>query len=436
MNWPLLWREKLLLFFLFPKKREKRERERERKKKRERERKKMKVEVGLRRTAAATRPLATTTTGRGARGVRETASAVLPLSPRRGKRSAPLLSRRTILLKAAKDEDQQQQQEKEDKSGNIKQLLGMKDASVEKEDKWKVRLQLMKPVTWVPLIWGVACGAAASGAYTWNIENIAKALLCMTMSGPLLTGYTQVINDYYDREIDAINEPYRPIPSGLISETEAVIQFVLLLAGGLGVAYVLDLWAGHDQPVIFYEAIFGSFISYIYSAPPLKLKQEGWVGSYALGASYIALPWWAGQLLFGNNLTWDVALLTVLYSLAGLGIAIVNDFKSIEGDRELGLKSLPVEFGIDTAKWITVGTIDLTQLAVAAYVYQGLGERWYSIAIQLLLIPQVFFQFKYFIPDPVKNDVKYQGAAQPFLVLGILMTGLAVGHHNQILAGL
>lgn len=321
-----------------------------------------------------------------------------------------------------------------DDGGNIKQLLGMKGASVEKEDKWKVRLQLMKPVTWVPLIWGVACGAAASGMYTWTPENVAKALLCMTMSGPFLTGYTQVINDYYDREIDAINEPYRPIPSGLISETEAVAQFVLLLTGGLGIAYVLDLWAGHESPVILYEAIFGSFISYIYSAPPLKLKQSGWYGSYALGASYIALPWWAGQLLFGNNLTWDVALLTVLYSLAGLGIAIVNDFKSIEGDRELGLKSLPVEFGVDVAKWITVGTIDLTQLAVAAYVYQGLGERWYSIAIQLLVVPQVFFQFKYFIPDPIENDVKYQGSAQPFLVLGILMTGLAVGHHNQLLA--
>jgi chlorophyll synthase len=258
----------------------------------------------------------------------------------------------------------------------------------------------------------------------------------MTMSGPLLTGYTQVINDYYDREIDAINEPYRPIPSGQITETEAVIMWVLLLAGGLGVAFTLDKWAGHETPVIFYEAIFGSFISYIYSAPPLKLKQAGWIGSYALGSSYIALPWWAGQLLFGNNLTWDVALLTILYSIAGLGIAIVNDFKSIEGDRELGLKSLPVEFGIDVAKWITVGTIDLTQLAVAAYVYQGLGERWYSIIIQLLVIPQVFFQFKYFIPDPVKNDVKYQGAAQPFLVLGILMTGLAVGHHNQLLMGM
>lgn len=54
--------------------------------------------------------------------------------------------------------------------------------------------------------------------------------------------------------------------------------------------------------------------------------QWGWAGNYALGASYIALPWWAGQALFGE-LSLDVMVLTVLYSLAGLGIAIVNDFK-------------------------------------------------------------------------------------------------------------
>jgi hypothetical protein len=59
------------------------------------------------------------------------------------------------------------------------------------------------------------CGAAASGNYVWNNpEQVGQLLLCCLMSGPLLTGYTQTINDYYDREIDAINEPYRPIPSG------------------------------------------------------------------------------------------------------------------------------------------------------------------------------------------------------------------------------
>ena len=55
-------------------------------------------------------------------------------------------------------------------------------------------------------------------------------------------------------------------------------------------------WAGHETPTLFLLAVFGSFISYIYSAPPLKLKQSGWAGNYALGASYIALPWLAGQV--------------------------------------------------------------------------------------------------------------------------------------------
>jgi hypothetical protein len=75
-------------------------------------------------------------------------------------------------------------------SASARQLLGMKGAS-DTDDKWAIRLQLTKPVTWVPLIWGVLCGAAASGEFTWTAENVAKSLLCMTMSGPLLTGYTQ-----------------------------------------------------------------------------------------------------------------------------------------------------------------------------------------------------------------------------------------------------
>lgn len=82
-------------------------------------------------------------------------------------------------------------------------------------------------------------------------------------------------------------------------------QIWVLLLGGLGLSYGLDVWAHHDQPVNFYLAIFGALTSYIYSAPPLKLKQSGWIGNYALGASYISLPWWAGQALFGT-LDWKV----------------------------------------------------------------------------------------------------------------------------------
>ncbi|XXG44328.1 hypothetical protein AAC387_Pa01g4162 [Persea americana] len=308
---------------------------------------------------------------------------------------------------------------------NINQLLGIKGAKQE-TDIWKIRLQLTKPVTWPPLVWGVVCGAAASGNFHWNVEDVAKSIVCMIMSGPCLTGYTQTLNDWYDREIDAINEPYRPIPSGAISEGEVITQIWVLLLGGLGLGALLDVWAGHKFPVLFFLALGGSLLSYIYSAPPLKLKQNGWIGNFALGASYICLPWWAGQALFGT-LTPDVAVLTVLYSIAGLGIAIVNDFKSIEGDRKMGLQSLPVAFGIDAAKWICVGAIDITQISVAGYLLAA-GKPLYALALFGLIIPQIVFQFQYLLKDPIKYDVKYQASAQPFLVLGILVTALANSH--------
>ncbi|MEI6359811.1 MAG: chlorophyll synthase ChlG, partial [Synechococcus sp. ELA619] len=255
---------------------------------------------------------------------------------------------------------------------------------------WKIRLQLMKPVTWIPLIWGVLCGAAASGRFHWTLPEVAASFACMVMSGPLLAGYTQTINDYYDREIDAINEPYRPIPSGAIPLGQVKAQIWILLLAGLGVAYALDLWAGHGTPVVFLLALGGSFVSFIYSAPPLKLKQNGWLGNYALGASYIALPWWAGQALFGQ-LTWTTALLTLAYSLAGLGIAVVNAFKSIEGDRALGLQSLPVVFGATRASWISAGMINLFQLAMVA-VLIAIGQHFSAVLLVLLIVPQMTFQ--------------------------------------------
>ena len=215
-------------------------------------------------------------------------------------------------------------QEAQDGSSNVRQLLGVKGASSGTQEKWKIRLQLTKPVTWVPLVWGVMCGAAASGNYHWiynpfdvNDQNVmlgltdaSKGFVAMILAGPFLTGYTQTINDWYDREIDAINEPYRPIPSGAISESEVITQIWVLLLGGLGIAYGLDVWAGHDVPTVLLLSIFGSFISYIYSAPPLKLKQNGWAGNYALGASYISLPWWCGQAVFG---TLDRPVYFILY---------------------------------------------------------------------------------------------------------------------------
>ncbi len=314
----------------------------------------------------------------------------------------------------------------EDRTAKTRQLLGMKGAATGEKSIWKIRLQLMKPITWIPLIWGVVCGAASSGAYTWTLEDILKAATCMLLSGPLMAGYTQTLNDFYDREIDAINEPYRPIPSGAISVPQVITQILLLLFAGLGISYLLDQWAGHDFPIMLCLTLLGAFLAYIYSAPPLKLKKNGWLGNYALGSSYIALPWWAGHALFGE-LNTTIVILTLIYSMAGLGIAVVNDFKSVEGDKQLGLNSLPVMFGVTTAAWICVIMIDVFQAGIAAYLI-SIHQNLYATILLLLVIPQITFQDMYFLRDPLENDVKYQASAQPFLVLGMLVVGLALGH--------
>ncbi len=315
---------------------------------------------------------------------------------------------------------------KTNNNSKARQLLGMKGAASGETSIWKIRLQLMKPITWIPLIWGVVCGAASSGQFSWTPEDILKSATCMLLAGPLLTGYTQSVNDFYDKEIDAINEPYRPIPSGAISVPQVVTQILVLLFAGWGVAFLLDQWVGHEFPTITCLAIGGSLLAYIYSAPPLKLKQNGWLGNYALGASYIALPWWTGHALFGD-LNWTIVVLTLIYSMAGLGIAIVNDFKSVEGDKQLGLNSLPVMFGVGTAALICVIMIDVFQFAIAGYLV-SIHENLYAAILVLLVIPQITFQDMYFLRDPLENDVKYQASAQPFLVLGMLVAGLALGH--------
>ncbi|NES19708.1 MAG: chlorophyll synthase ChlG [Symploca sp. SIO3E6] len=313
-----------------------------------------------------------------------------------------------------------------ERSAKTRQILGMKGAAAGETSIWKIRLQLMKPITWIPLMWGVICGAASAGGFHWTLGDILKAVTCMLLSGPLMAGYTQTMNDFYDREIDAINEPYRPIPSGAISIPQVVTQIVVLLLAGIAIAGLLDFWAGHEFPSMICLTLGGAFLAYIYSAPPLKLKQNGWLGNYALGSSYIALPWWAGHALFGH-LNWTIVILTLFYSLAGLGIAVVNDFKSVEGDRQLGLKSLPVMFGVGTAAWICVLMIDLFQAGIAGYLI-SIHQNLYATILLLLIIPQITFQDMYFLRDPLKNDVKYQASAQPFLVLGMLVAGLALGH--------
>ena len=93
----------------------------------------------------------------------------------------------------------------------------------------------------------------------------------------------------------------------------------------------------------------------------------------------------------------------------------------------MGLKSLPVMFDVTTAAWICVSAINVFQIGIAGYLV-AIHENLYATIVFLLVIPQIVFHDMYFLRNPWENYVKYQASAQPFLVFGILFTGIALGH--------
>lgn len=277
--------------------------------------------------------------------------------------------------------------------------------------QWPSYLSIMKPITWIPVVWSFWCGAVAAGHLSFDLATISKLLVGFLLSGPLLCGMGQAINDYFDREVDAVNEPWRAIPSGRLS-----IAQVYQLTGLLGFLGLLAAYYLGESVLLL--SFLGIFLAHNYSAPPLRLKGHTWLGPFSSAVSYIFLPWLAASSVFGG-INWPSLTLAAIYSLGGVGIMILNDFKSIKGDYQLKLPSVPVVYGTAKAARLAIAIINGTQLTIVAFSL--LEKQWLATGIiMLLLLPQIWLQTK-FVKKPLTLTVWYQARAQNFLVLGMLI---------------
>src|SRR6201994_4830810 len=202
-------------------------------------------------------------------------------------------------------------------------------------------LELLKPITWFPPMWAFGCGIVSSGQ---SLEGRWSTILAgVLLAGPVVCATSQAVNDWFDRHVDAINEPDRPIPSGRIPGRWGLYIAIIWTGLSLAVASRLGVWA-------FGASVFGLVLAWAYSAPPIRLKQNGWLGNSAVGLCYEGLPWFTGAAAMASSLPdARVIILALLYSLGAHGIMTLNDFKSIEGDARMGVRSLPVQLGSATA---------------------------------------------------------------------------------------
>jgi chlorophyll/bacteriochlorophyll a synthase len=245
----------------------------------------------------------------------------------------------------------------------------------------------------------------------------------MMMAGPILCGLSQVVNNYCDREVDAINEPHRPVPSGLVSLRHVQIMALLLTVAGSSIALVLG------REVALFVGI-GLIFAISYSLKPFRAKRNGWVGNALVAFSYEGLAWVAGHaaltapLFWESSNLWKSVTLAILYSVSAHGIMTVNDFKSMVGDAQMGIKSIPVMYGKHIAAWLVVLKMSLAQVIVIALMFWW-GNPVAAMVVLLLLLAQVL-PFRRFLQDPAQNAVYFNLTAIQLSIWGMFISALGL----------
>ncbi len=277
--------------------------------------------------------------------------------------------------------------------------------------------ELLKPITWFPPMWAFACGVVASGASIF--QHWWLVALGVLLAGPLVCATSQAVNDWFDREVDAINEPQRPIPSGRIPGRWGLYIAIGWTALSLLVATQLGAWG-------FGAAVLGLVLAWAYSAPPIRLKRNGWWGNAACGMSYEGLAWVTGAaVMAGGAMPASHSLaLAVLYSAGAHGIMTLNDFKSIEGDKQMGVGSLPVKLGVAGAARTACLMMAAPQLVVIAMLVAW-GTPWHAAGVAGLLVAQAVLM-AWFLKQPVQRALFYSGFGVPLFVSGMMVSAFAL----------
>lgn len=278
-------------------------------------------------------------------------------------------------------------------------------------------LELLKPITWFPPMWAFGCGVVSSGVSTQGRWPLVVAGILL--AGPLVCATSQAVNDWFDRHVDAINEPNRPIPSGRIPGRWGLYVAIAWTLLSLFAAATLGAF-------VFGAAVVGLVLAWAYSAPPVRLKRNGWWGNAACAACYEGLPWITGAaVMLAAQPDWRILALAGLYSLGAHGIMTLNDFKSIEGDTKVGIASLPVSLGVTGAARLACVVMAVPQLAVVALL-AAWDAPWHAAIVAALLLAQLALMVR-FLDRPLERATWYSGTGVTLYVLGMLTAALALG---------
>jgi geranylgeranylglycerol-phosphate geranylgeranyltransferase len=214
-------------------------------------------------------------------------------------------------------------------------------------------IRLMRPVNCAMMGFAVIVGAVLANQQFSSVNwlNVFYGFI----TGFMLTAASMTINDYYDRSIDTINEPSRPIPSGLVGAREALVFVFVLSVIGFVFAYFASVLC-----------LAVAVISWIIVATYVTVgKRSGLPGNFLVSAC-VAIPFVYGNITVVNQVQLNVVLFASMAFLSNTGREITKGIVDVKGDKAQGVKTLAVRYGERNAAVVAalfyVSALSLTPL--------------------------------------------------------------------------
>jgi len=238
-------------------------------------------------------------------------------------------------------------------------------------NKLAAYVRLMRPPNCFMMGFAVLVGAALADPS--KMSQSWQSLAYGFITGFTLTAASMSINDYYDRKIDAINEPDRPIPSNLIKPREALIFASVLTVIGLVLSYLTNT----VYPLCLLTAIIAWTVSVGYTTIG---KRSGLPGNFLVSIC-VAIPFVYGSVAIANEIKLNVLLFASMAFLSITGREVTKGIVDVEGDKTQNVKTLAVKYGEKNA------TVAAVAFYVSAVVLSPVP--WFLSLVSLWFIPFV-----------------------------------------------
>ena len=296
----------------------------------------------------------------------------------------------------------------------------------------KAYVDLARPFTLVAPALGFLSGAAtAIGAAPpehWSAGLLVAPFIGSAMAA-LLNAGNNALNQIYDLEIDRVNKPTRPLPSGRLTIGQTWVFTAVTYALSLVLAWLVAPGGRHE---CFWLVAVAVVCTFLYSVPPLRTKRLGiWANvtiAIPRGTLLKVAGWSSVKTIMGAE-PWYIG---AIFGLFLLGATTTKDFADMEGDRMGGCRTLPIQYGVRRAAWMISPSfvIPFLMIPLGAWLHVLTGNFWLLQALGVLMTIYGVYVCYLMLrrPEELAVEANHVSWAHMYRMMFVLQIGFAVAY--------